>query len=137
MPPGWAEQIAFEQATEESAADSNGAAVPGLPIVSPDGIDPHWAGGFDDTKSDGLDDAPFIAAAHRPKYAGRSALDPWMRSATSKAAPRRRGDYTVMIIVFAAPLILLIPLAWVWHLMHVLWPCRFDRRTHARFADAR
>ncbi|MCH7813912.1 MAG: hypothetical protein IID40_07815 [Planctomycetes bacterium] len=136
MPPGWAEQFAYEQAAAAGyQIDSN--AVRADPVDSLVVNDADWAGTFDAGSPDGIDVGRLATSSRDTHLVGRRTPPPWRRPVPPKPAPRRGGDYTVMLLVFAAPLFLLFPVAWAWHLMHVLWPRRFDGRECPRAAEVR
>jgi hypothetical protein len=116
LPPGWADEVAQLRRRQAAA----GKPRPEPIEYSPDGID-----------LDRLRPEDHRAEASFGGYGsdGNSLADPGggpvslgnRLGGSASATPRRpAGDFTAMAVVFLVPVAIVIPLAWIWHVVRTL-----------------
>lgn len=133
LPPGWAEEIA--EARRRAAAASR-AVDPYEQIErnSPDGVvlkPQHRRSG------DGRAAHPRAESPDNP--GGSDARDreprlPAQGPLPKDHQPTHSADYLVMLVVFLAPLVLIVPVAWFWHVLRGFRAAARARPTAARGA---
>ena len=124
LPPGWAEQYPPETPQDRVTAST-----------TPDSFS-GWEQSRGGTTSDGQVGYERADAGEPAPGGSYGPADPGQpgpgagaddRSGRRSAMPPSpRTDYTVMVVVFLAPLAVLVPLLWIWHLLRTASP--FARR---------